>query len=141
MQTKNIALKARIESAGQMTLPLRGRCMEPLLTAGDQVKIIPVTHFSKGCLYLFELPDGGVAVHRLIDKTGDRAVMKGDRSRCFETTLFQNIIGEASAVKLLNSEHWHDIRKHKLAMIIILHISKKLAAAFSFLTRKRWGRK
>jgi hypothetical protein len=164
MYTKNIALKARIESAGQMILPLRGRCMEPLLTAGDRVKIVPTTHFSKGRLYLFALPDGSVLVHRLIDKTYTYAIMKGDRSRCFETVPYRNIIGEVSAVGFADSENWYDIEKHKLTRFLISYVSKKSAmdkrvksesalakkvnrarsgflVKFSYLTRKRWEKK
>jgi hypothetical protein len=162
MHTKNMALKARIGSNGQMTLPLQGRCMDPLLMAGDQVKIIPATHFSTGYLYLFELSDGSLAVHRLIDKTDTCVTMKGDRSRGFETVPFQNIIGEVSAVNLSGSENWRDIRNDKLTRIIAAHVSKKLAKDkrlknenalirrinrvrsnflifFSDLTRKRWS--
>ena len=62
MNGRNKILKVRLKTEGNIVLPLKGRCMEPLLIAGDKVKIIPTSHYTSGYLYLFELLDGTLAV-------------------------------------------------------------------------------
>lgn len=144
-------------------MPLQGRCMDPLLISGDLAKVTPTTHYSKGYLYLFELPDGDIAVHRLIDINDNYITMKGDRARSFEIVPYQNIIGVVSEVKLLDCESWSTIKQTHLTLKIISYISKKKAkdnrlknenkldllinkicskflASFSYSTRKHWIR-
>ncbi len=163
MNTKSLALKALIKTNGERILPLQGRCMDPLLISGDLAKIIPATHYFKGYLYLFELPDGDIAVHRLIDINDNYVTMKGDHTQMFEIVPYQNIIGVVSEVKLLDCESWTIIKKSHLTMLMISYISKKLAKdklhknknkfgllineiyskffiLFSYSTRERWKR-
>ena len=127
MNVKSTLLKARIMSEGEIILPLQGKCMSPLLMSGDKAKIIPITNYSKGKLYLFELIDGNLAVHRLIDKNDSCLTMKGDRSRGFEYIPYQNILGEVSEIKLLDHNSWISMQQNSLINIIILYLSKKLA--------------
>lgn len=131
MNTKNIALKARISKEGKFILPLRGKCMDPLLIDGDTAKIIPATQYSIGYLYLFELPDGGLAVHRLIAKTDSCVIMKGDHMRCYQSISYQNILGVVSELKLLDCESWVPIKQTQLKTIIVTYISKKIAKDIS----------
>ncbi len=101
--------------------------MDPLLTTGDRAKIIPATRYSKGGLYLFELPGGSLAIHRLINKSERCATMKGDRSRGFEIVPYQNILGMVSEVKLLDGASWSTINQTHPKRMMISYLSSKLA--------------
>jgi hypothetical protein len=125
MNGRNKILKVRLKTEGNIVLPLKGRCMEPLLIAGDKVKIIPASHYTSGYLYLFELLDGTLAVHRLVGKTEEFVLLKGDRSRGFETVPYKNIIGLVSEVRLFNRTQWINIYSYRRSMAIITYLSKK----------------
>jgi hypothetical protein len=125
MNAKNVIVKMRLKKEGTIVMQLTGRCMEPLLIAGDSVKITPASQYESGYLYLFELLDGSLAVHRLVGKTEDSVLMKGDRSRGFETIPYTNILGVVSEVKLCNRAHWINIFKYKRSVAIITYMSKK----------------
>lgn len=132
MNTKSIALKARIKTEGEAVLSLQGRCMEPLLSEGDKAKVIPAVHYSKGYLYLFELPDGSLAVHRLVQKINKDVIMKGDRSRGFQRVSCQNILGVVSEIQLLDCELWRTMKLTLLKRLIISYVSKKSAKDKNF---------
>jgi hypothetical protein len=126
MNTKNLVLKAHLKSVGEMGFPLRGRCMEPLLRAGDMARIIPVVNYVKGDIYLFELSSGELALHRLIGVFEDRLMMKGDRACRFEETTQSNIIGVLSEVKFMDSEVWIVVRIGLFQRALISRLSKFL---------------
>lgn len=103
MNVRNIALKAKINVEGQYAVVVQGKCMEPLLFAGDKVVL---SHFDKleiGDMYLFELPNGNLAVHRLIAKEKEFLFLKGDRSKCCEKVVYENFLGE---VKWISFKEW-----------------------------------
>ena len=140
MNTKLVALKARLLSEGELELPLQGRCMAPLLVDGDMAKIIPIPQYSIGQLYLFELPNGNLAVHRLIDVTEHSATLKGDRSRGLETVPYKNFIGMVSQIKLFEFEVWIKYAPSKIALKLVTHISRELAKDKRLKGKVKFGR-
>jgi len=125
MNIKSIVLRAQLKIDGEIAISLYGRCMAPLLVAGDKVKIVRSIQYSTGHLYLFELDDGRLLVHRMICCENKYAVMKGDRSKRFETIPHGNIIGEVSAVMFSGYHEWFDIGYNKLETYIITFLSEK----------------
>jgi hypothetical protein len=101
--------------------------MDPLLLAGDNTKIIPALDFVESKLYLFELPGGGLAVHRMIGKSGDCAVMKGDRAKRFETVPFRRVIGLVSAVRLQGAATWIPMERYRAFWTVFGRWSRKTA--------------
>lgn len=110
MNSRNIVLKAQINSHRKIEIPLSGRCMEPMLLAGDTVAVKPYGDLLEGQFYLFELPTGELAMHRLIDKSDGMALMKGDRSKKSELVPYNNILGIAFKVKLKGCEFWKPVK-------------------------------
>jgi hypothetical protein len=99
--------------------------MDPLLVSGDQVKLAPMTCLVKGRLYLFELPDGSFAVHRLIECKNQEVTMKGDRSKGFERAASHDLIAEVSEVKLSCATSWIPMKSNCFMRRLFTYLSKK----------------
>ena len=119
-----IVLKALLRKETEFALTLSGRCMDPLLIEGDMAKIVPTSKFTIGHLYLFVLPSGALSVHRMIGKTGEGAVMKGDRSRGDETIQYKNIIGVVSELKIIGDEGWYITGNYRWIGTVFAILSK-----------------
>ena len=126
MNGKTIAVKAILKKNKETTIPLGGRCMDPLFLAGDCAKIYDTQKAIIGGIYLFQLPSGELAVHRLIGREGGKLMMKGDRSRGFEIIPSTDLLGEVTHVKLLGTKGWICIQRAPLSKIISF-FSKKIA--------------
>lgn len=74
----NEAVRLRLEKSRRLEVSLSGESMMPLLQSGDTVLVKPVSEMKRGGLYLFELPDGSLGVHRMIGCEDGFVLMKGD---------------------------------------------------------------
>lgn len=126
MNTKTLALKARMKSAGGLSLRLQGRCMEPLLKTGDMARIIPTMEVKAGRIYLFELFNNDIALHRAIAVCGNDVMAKGDCAGMYEVLPKENIIGMLVAVKFDECDFWHEVDRHRASRMISTVLSKRL---------------
>ena len=88
-------VKAKLRAEGHFVLTLRGRCMEPLLFAGDRVRVEACEDPSVGDLCLVILPDGALALHRVVSVSGGATACKGDYSGKAESLGPGCVIGRA----------------------------------------------
>ena len=100
--------------------------MDPLFLAGDCAKIHDTQKAIIGGIYLFQLPTGEVAAHRLIGREGGKLMMKGDRSRGFEIIPSTDLLGEVTHVKLLGTKDWICIQRAPFTKTVSF-FSKKIA--------------
>jgi hypothetical protein len=93
MDVRVLAFSAAVRRAGSAWICADGRCMRPLLLSGDKVRVVPCRKLSRGHLYCVILPNGQVAVHRLIGTCGNGYLFKGDRSGRFDLLGADRVIG------------------------------------------------
>lgn len=98
-------LRARMRAQGHVDVRLSGRCMEPFLVAGDWARVVPAKDVSVGDICLVALP-GAVALHRLVRRDGAELVTKGDFSGRAERVATSDVIGVATAFRLVGSRRW-----------------------------------
>jgi hypothetical protein len=125
MSTEVLALKARMKLSGELSIKLRGNCMEPLIKAGDMAKIIPATKAEVGRVYLLELPNSVIALHRIIAICDENIISKGDYSSMYEVLPKENIIGILIAVKLNGTGSWLEFKEHNVLRRIGVILSKR----------------
>ncbi|MDR3316247.1 MAG: S24/S26 family peptidase [Coriobacteriales bacterium] len=161
MSAKTLALKARLQSSGEISMRLKGGCMEPLLRTGDEAKIIPAMEVKRGRIYLIELAHNDIVLHRAIAVHRDEVITKGDYTGIYESNPTASIIGVLFAIKPRGSDFWHEfdgkrssymisavlsnllVRDKRLGKESLCHrmvrlASKKILAAYSHQIRKRW---
>lgn len=125
MDTNILIIKAHLMKNGQYVIPLTGRCMEPLLKAGDKAEIIRYDDLKVGKLYLFKMAGGALAVHRLIIKDGEQLTLKGDRTKKYEIIKKSDIIGEVRRIKFEGNEAWHEMDRCFLLEYIAAMLSRQ----------------
>lgn len=123
-----VLLRARMRAQGHVDVRLSGRCMEPLLVAGDWARVVPVADVSVGDICLVALPDA-VALHRLVWRDGAELVTKGDFSGRAERVTASDIVGVATAFRLVGSSHWADYDETREGKLRIAELSLSLCAA------------
>jgi len=90
-----LALKQR----GQpFELAVVGVSMNPILIAGDQIRIQPQEDYTVGDVLIFRYNDKELLVHRLLRKAGERFYCKGDNAFQLEDVTAEQIIGKVVAV-------------------------------------------
>lgn len=125
MDMKGLVIKAQISRNGKYVIELTGKCMDPLLNPGDKAEIISCSGLKTGRLYLFEMEDGNLAVHRLIKKDDNRLIMKGDRTKKYEVITEAEIIGQVEAVKRNDSDLWCRAERSALSGYITALLSRQ----------------
>lgn len=80
-------------------LGVEGRCMEPLIRAGDRVEIRPPETPRHGAVVLARNHQGDLVCHRLLARTGGRVWLAGDGSSTLEETSFENVLGVVVGVE------------------------------------------
>ena len=120
-------LRARMRAQGHVDVRLSGRCMEPLLVAGDWARVVPAEGVSVGDICLVALPCA-VALHRLVRSDGAELVTKGDFSGRAERVATSDVIGVAMAFRLAGSSHWVAYDETREAKLRIAELSLSLCA-------------
>jgi hypothetical protein len=85
-----------------VTLPTAGASMRPLLRAGDTVDVAPITAWPPPLqrLVLAVLPNGTVAVHRVVATTWWAAELAGDNNRHSDGWVLRSrVLGEVVAAR------------------------------------------
>lgn len=100
MHSLQAIIRARLRSEGHFDLVLQGRCMEPLLLAGDRARVVPVEEPRKGDLVLVLLDEETLALHRIVYLGFETAVTKGDYSSKAEDVRLANLLGAAKEFSL-----------------------------------------
>jgi hypothetical protein len=124
MNAEALVLRARMESSGELSIGLRGNCMEPLLKAGDMARIAPADGVETGRVYLLELPGNRVALHRVIAVRDDCLMSKGDYSSMYEVLPKKSVVGILAAVRLNGSGPWHGFEERALSRWIGVALSR-----------------
>jgi hypothetical protein len=107
LDTRLLALRARMKAHGKVEMTLSGRSMEPYLFAGDKALVVPCTKLSLGHIYLFKKTESNeLVIHRLIRLVDSIAILKGDQTGVFECMPVDSLIGEVSALMLKGSLVW-----------------------------------
>ena len=57
---------------------VHGTSMEPTLVGGDVAIVYRADHYDVGDVIAFEVPEGGIVIHRIVDVEGDTYVPQGD---------------------------------------------------------------
>lgn len=72
-------------------LNINGHCMRPILESGDQVEVLPSTHYFPGDVVVFQHPQHGLTAHRMLGLTlstrGFRYMTKADSSSVIDRML------------------------------------------------------
>lgn len=95
----NAAVKCKLAREGYLDVTLTGDSMLPILQMGDVAHIEPITSMEEGFLYLFELPDGSLGVHRMVGTSCEFVLMKGDNCKRIERVERDRAIGEVKYVR------------------------------------------
>lgn len=98
MDPAGLCLFVNLKRVGCIWMQVRGRCMEPLILAGDEVRIVSGATLTEGFLYCIALPNDQVAVHRYIGSFGGANLFKGDRSGRFDVLNEPVVLGRADAI-------------------------------------------
>lgn len=122
---QGIAVKAKIKKNAKVELRLTGRCMDPLLCAGDIAEVIDAEEYCVGNLYLFTLANGALAVHRLVLINKDLLLMKGDRTQKYEIISKRDIIGVVNRVILKGKHNWCVITPGKVSKRVVPWASRQ----------------
>lgn len=93
-------IRAKLIADGHYDVALRGRCMEPLLCAGDVARIVSSERLRVGDIALIDLGNGAVALHRVVEEREDYLISKGDYSGKSELVLPCEVIGVAREFRL-----------------------------------------
>lgn len=101
-------MAARVSRFGFAEVALSGRCMEPLLVAGDRVRVAACPDPEVGDLCLVALPGGGLALHRVVATVGGAVVCKGDFSGRAEEVPRGSVLGRAVAFRFVGSASWRE---------------------------------
>lgn len=104
-------MAAKIMALGYAEVALSGRCMEPLLVAGDKARVEVCTDPMVGDLCLVALSDGILALHRVVSVNGMAVTCKGDYSGKAEVIRAECVIGRATAFMLDGVGRW--VRWHQ----------------------------
>lgn len=104
------ALRAKMRAGGCCVVSLRGRCMEPLLLAGDRARVYPVDNIRVGDVALLVLEGGDASLHRVVGVGEGRFVTKGDYSGKSETVNADDVIGVAKEFSLAGGDWVEDPR-------------------------------
>ena len=134
-------LRARVARDGAVEVSLSGRCMEPLLRAGDAALVVPAGRLRAGDIVLVELPGGVLALHRAVRLLpGGRLVSKGDFSGRAEELCVAAVVGRAAALRLAGSDGWAPYRQGPLSGRALCLLSRLLIAkrpdSFGYATRR-----
>ena len=121
------AVAARISRFGFAEVALSGRCMEPLLIAGDRVRIVTCPDLGVGDLCLVALPGGRLALHRVVAAVGGAVVCKGDFSGRAEEVPCGSVLGRAVAFAPDGSWGWVQWRQDDAYRCEIVSLSRVLS--------------
>ncbi len=121
------AVAARISRFGFAEVALSGRCMEPLLVAGDRVRVAACPDPGVGDLCLVALPGGGLALHRVVAAVGGAVVCKGDFSGRAEEVPRGSVLGRAVAFAPDGPRGWARWRQDDVYRCEIVALSRILA--------------
>lgn len=125
-----LAMKARMKRDGFLDVPLRGRCMEPLLMEGDVARVVPSETPGVGDVCLVRLPGGGFALHRLVAiGVADAAgfVTKGDLSGRAESLGRDMLVGRLVALLPLGGAGMVRFKEDALARRAIVLLSRSIS--------------
>lgn len=101
---------AKIRMDGYYDISLHGRCMEPLLQAGDKARVYPSGVICTGDIALLVLENGDVALHRIVQINENKIMTKGDFSGRVEIVGKSDIIGIAREFFLADRGWSKDLR-------------------------------
>jgi signal peptidase I len=95
-------LAAQVLRRGRpLRIKARGVSMLPFLRDGDVTFVMPAagTEIGVGDVICYEMPPAGLFLHRVIERTRDRFVTKGDALRFTEVVDPGHILGKVVAVQ------------------------------------------
>lgn len=121
----NTAVKARLVSKGSLEIKLSGISMAPLLASGDIAIISPCDKAIPGNLYLFELPDGSLGVHRCVEMSCHKICMKGDNCSRIETISPERLLGKVTAIFIEGASKRIDLRPKLVKTRFIAFLSRE----------------
>jgi hypothetical protein len=78
VSTRGDRLRAEIAAKGYVDAMVDGTSMSPALPQGTIVRVVACDEVTPGRVLAFELPAGGLLVHRVIAARGERFVCRGD---------------------------------------------------------------
>lgn len=135
-------MAARISRFGFAEVALSGRCMEPLLVAGNRVRVAACPDPGVGDLCLVALPGGGLALHRVVAAVGGAVVCKGDFSGRAEEVPRGSVLGRAVAFRLAGSSSWREWAQdgacaHEVAALSLALCDRSLPHADRDAARRR----
>ncbi len=124
------AIKARLRRGCLLRIALEGHCMEPLLFAGDEVSIVRRGSYSEGSICLISLPNGSLALHRIIWLRSAGAVTKGDLAGREESIALSEVLGTVVSVKPHGSGEEIALSQNAFFRRIALFLSRVLSSDF-----------
>ena len=98
--TDAVLIRAKLKKGDAVNVVLDGRCMEPLLKAGDIAKVVAAADIQRGDICLICGMDKRLRLHRIIEIDGKTVRSKGDRTGRFETVDMSSVLGRAEEVKI-----------------------------------------
>lgn len=84
-------------------LQVRGRCMEPLIRAGDWVEIRPPEAVGPGTVVLAQGRDGDLVCHRVLARSAAVVRLAGDGSAAVEVLPPAHVLGVVTSVERAGS--------------------------------------
>ncbi|MBX9035130.1 S24/S26 family peptidase [Gordonibacter massiliensis (ex Traore et al. 2017)] len=126
MNAELIALKARLEKSGSITVALTGMCMEPLLREGDEAFVRPQDKIGIGSICAFQDADGSLNVHRVIAVDGTTVTLKGDKSNKREVVDRSHVLGVVGSVRLCGVQGWREMPAGPARRYISAQFSKRI---------------
>jgi len=94
---KIILLRHIVTARGAAEISVQGVSMEPLLYAGDTIRVTAGA-YAPGDILVFPYKYGELLVHRYVGNIGDRILLKGDNAFRLEDIAPTDVIGKAEAI-------------------------------------------
>lgn len=117
--------RAKIRMSGCCDICLRGRCMEPLLRAGDRARVYFRDEYHVGDIALIGFPGVGGVLHRVVKIEGNRITTKGDFSGKSEVVGRGEILGIAQEFSL-EGRKWIKDSRSPSEMLELVELSLRV---------------
>lgn len=125
--SRRLAIEARLRATREIEITLKGHCMEPLLLEGDAVKVAPLSRVSSGDICLVALPDGQIALHRILSVRNSTVFAKGDFSGKKDVLDREAVIGIATELKPRDCALWISLNEGFASRRVSAFLSNRLS--------------
>ena len=96
-ELSELIIRNILRTQGMTTLTMTGNSMEPILRAGDQVRVIEGA-YSLGDILLYPYKENKILAHRWVGQREQRLLCKGDNAFRVEDIELADVLGKVEAV-------------------------------------------